>query len=271
MEKSKIWLPKHTLLLVSATVLSYFALSGGLPYIPNELIPVFGFSLYSPLGLLTYPFVHIGLGHLLGNALFLLVVGAFAERKLKPVDFYSVYLLSAIYSALAFALLEPDTVLVGASAGVAGLMVAAFVSDLKRAVPAVLITVVVLGYVAAPFFSSLISGAQRSLASEGLALSAQLERLNSTLGGAQKALSEGKINESEYNRTAAEVSAESSGAQTRLAETESVRSNIERGYERERATRTSMLVHFIGGIASLAYIIAFRRDLIWQMRSRLWQ
>jgi hypothetical protein len=55
---------------------------------------------------------------------------------------------------------------------------------------------------------------------------------------------------------------------TQLAETESARTNIESGYARERATRTSLLVHLVGGMASLAYVVAFRRDIIWQMRSR---
>lgn len=267
-KKGGIWLPRHTLTLISVTIAAYFALSGGLPYIPDGLVNAFGFSLYSPLGLITYPFVHVSLSHLVGNMLFLLVVGAFAERKLRPVDFYSVYFLSAAYSALAFGLLEPNTVLVGASAAVAGLMVAAFLADLRRAVVAVLFTMLLAGYLIMPAFNAFVSNAQDSLAAQSVALSGELDRLNASLSRAQEALASGGISEAEYNRTSAEVSSNSSIVASQLRQVESVLTNVEGGYSRERATRTSILVHLVGGMAALAYVIAFRRDIIWQMRSR---
>lgn len=267
-KKGGIWLPKHTLLLIGITIAAYFALSGGLPYIPDGLVNAFGFSLYSPLGLITYPFVHIGLNHLVGNVLFLLVVGAFAERRLRAVDFYSIYLLSAAYSALAFGLIEPNTVLVGASAAIAGLMVAAFLMDLRRAVVAVLFTMLFAGYFVMPAFNALVSNAHSSLSAQGIALTGELDRLNTSLSQAQESLATGSISESEYNRTAAEISANSSIVGSQLRGVESVLTNVVSGYNRERATRTSILVHLVGGMTALAYVIAFRRDIIWQMRSR---
>lgn len=74
--------------------------------------------------LFTYPFLHAGAGHLLGNMLFLWLFGCMLETGLGRPQSLCLYLLSGVAGALAHGALRPDDAapLVGASAAIAGLM-----------------------------------------------------------------------------------------------------------------------------------------------------
>lgn len=74
--------------------------------------------------LITYAFLHGGWAHLLGNLLFLFILGFTVEQALGPARYLLAYLLCGALSGLGFALLEGDshTPLVGASGAISGLM-----------------------------------------------------------------------------------------------------------------------------------------------------
>lgn len=78
----------------------------------------------SPLGLVTYTFVHAGWLHLLGNMLFLFLTGPFVEDLYGRPLFGTLYFLSGVAGAGAFAAGAPHTeiALVGASGAIAGVM-----------------------------------------------------------------------------------------------------------------------------------------------------
>ena len=72
----------------------------------------------------TYMFLHGGFMHLLGNMIFLWLVGCVLELGCGRVFYTSLYLLTGILSALLFGLVYADsqTPLVGASGAISGLM-----------------------------------------------------------------------------------------------------------------------------------------------------
>lgn len=78
-------------------------------------------TLYS---LVTYAFLHGGWGHLLGNLVFLFLLGFTVERALGPGRFLLAYLLCGALSGLVFAAasIGSMTPLVGASGAISGLM-----------------------------------------------------------------------------------------------------------------------------------------------------
>jgi membrane associated rhomboid family serine protease len=72
----------------------------------------------------TYMFLHGGFAHLLGNMIFLWLVGCVLELGCGRVFYTSLYVLTGIFSALLFGLVYADsqTPLVGASGAISGLM-----------------------------------------------------------------------------------------------------------------------------------------------------
>jgi membrane associated rhomboid family serine protease len=85
-----------------------------------------GAAMPSALTLVTSPFLHADLGHLVGNMIFLFVLGDDVEDATGRLRFLVFYVLCGIGASLAFAVTVPDTLdpLVGASGAVAGVVCA---------------------------------------------------------------------------------------------------------------------------------------------------
>ncbi|GBC63069.1 rhomboid family intramembrane serine protease [Desulfonema ishimotonii] len=77
-----------------------------------------------PLTCLTYMFLHGGVGHLIGNMIFLWIVGCMLEIGCGRLLYVALYLLTGLASAVFFGQIYADstTPLVGASGAIAGLM-----------------------------------------------------------------------------------------------------------------------------------------------------
>ena len=74
--------------------------------------------------LLGYQFLHGGLGHLIGNMVFLFLLGFAVEAVLRPARYLLAYLASGAFSGLFFSFIESGShiPLVGASGAISGLM-----------------------------------------------------------------------------------------------------------------------------------------------------
>ncbi len=83
-----------------------------------------GLNALAVLPLVTYMFLHYDLMHLLINAGFLLAFGSIIERQAGTARFLAVFITAGIAGAFAHMALggNPDAVVLGASAGVYGLM-----------------------------------------------------------------------------------------------------------------------------------------------------
>ena len=81
-------------------------------------------ALHRPFTFLSYMFLHGGLGHLLGNMLFLWIAGCLVEAGSKRGYYISAYILSGFSAVALFWVLSPDSLrpLVGASGAISGLM-----------------------------------------------------------------------------------------------------------------------------------------------------
>ena len=87
--------------------------------IPAELVQFQNVS-----SLLTSMFLHGGIGHLLGNMVFLFVFGDNIEDAMGHVSYLLFYLLTGIAAALTQVLLNPDSTIpmIGASGAISGVM-----------------------------------------------------------------------------------------------------------------------------------------------------
>jgi membrane associated rhomboid family serine protease len=83
-----------------------------------------GSVLTRPWTLVTYMFLHGGLGHIFFNMLTLWFAGPMVEERLGPQRFLTLYLVSGVTGALLSMLLAPRTPIIGASAAVFGVLMA---------------------------------------------------------------------------------------------------------------------------------------------------
>lgn len=124
-------LPPGTQWLLIANVAVFFLTgSGALPFEPFALWPPGGFdSQFQPWQLVTYSFLHGGLGHIFFNMLALYMFGGEIER-LFGTRYYLCYYFACVVTAalthlVATALMgAPPAPMVGASGGIYGLLLA---------------------------------------------------------------------------------------------------------------------------------------------------
>ena len=114
--------PVVRLLLVSNVLM--FVLQNTLYGLTELLMFVPVYALFRPWTVLTYMFLHGGMMHLLFNMLGLLFFGSRVEDRLGPTRFTINYFLSGFTGALISALFSPSSPIIGASAGVFGVMLA---------------------------------------------------------------------------------------------------------------------------------------------------
>ena len=109
--------------LVVANV-ALFGLQILLPELANQLVFVPRLALREPWTAVTYMFLHGGPMHLLFNMLGLFWFGARVEERLGGSRFVQLYLIAGVTGALFQLALAPGGAMVGASAGVFGVMMA---------------------------------------------------------------------------------------------------------------------------------------------------
>lgn len=142
-----------TFILIAANVAVFFAEiatgSGGFGTITSSLIPEFG--LFGPsvadgewYRLLTSAFLHAGLFHIAGNMILLFFLGRILEPGIGTPRFVAVYFASLFAGSLGALLFSPDSLSIGASGAVFGILSATFVIARGRGVDALASTVGIL-------------------------------------------------------------------------------------------------------------------------------
>jgi membrane associated rhomboid family serine protease len=113
--------PYATAALVLANVLAF-----AVPDFPKDDPTYGGFALvpekFRLVQLLTGPFLHDGIVHLLGNMLFLWVFGRYVEDRLGPWRFLAVYMACSVAGDVDYLLTGAKEPVVGASGAISGLM-----------------------------------------------------------------------------------------------------------------------------------------------------
>lgn len=288
---------KYTLAFIAITVSLYLVFSSAFLYIPKQTLVEYGFQYSNPLALITYSFVHVSPSHLIGNMVIFALIGFIAEKKLRLKDYVAVYFLAGAVGALIFAYLEPNTVLVGASAAVAGLLIPAMLIDFKKAFLFLVVGFAALGLFIIPTVNSLIAGYQMSLDNQvidlqdalidaGVAKAQVDETLNETINEKQvfdELYRQGNISQEEYNSSVSvlneqvqnltdksiEIRQQSSEIQQQVSQVNSTKTLLDQGISEEQRSRTNTAVHIAGSLVGLFYLAFFRRDIIWETESQV--
>ncbi len=235
-------IPFATLLLAALVSGAYFFLSKGAPYIPGEIF--FPFAAITgaggeQTGLFSHLFLHVGLQHLIGNVLPLLLFGALVELAVGSLDVLAIFLISGVLSGALFSFLNPSTPLAGASAAVSGLMGAALVAKPRHALVLLVAAPLVLGAIFLPAVNLASEKYSEEISQKAVSLNQTVQILV------------------QQNRTE-----EAIGVSKQLVEVQKQAQQIETGAAREKESQTSLAVHLFGAILGVAYLYAFRRRVL---------
>lgn len=115
------WVTRLLVANIAMFALSYTVLPN---FITELLVFVPRAILTRPWTVVTYMFLHGGLSHVLFNMLGLFFFGSRVEQRLGERRFITLYLVSGIAGALASLIFTPRAAVIGASAGVFGVMMA---------------------------------------------------------------------------------------------------------------------------------------------------
>ena len=245
--------PVSTLVLCAALVISYLALSNGAVYIPDLKITTFALDLSSPLTVISYLFVHIGINHILSNLTALAIFAYLCEGKLSHTDVIAIFLIAGSIAGIVFALANPGVLLAGASASIAGLMAAAAITDPQRAFPLLIGIPLAVAFVVTPLAGMISNSVTVSLQRQVLSAQATAQAYV-----AQNKTTEAKAALAQATQKVGELSQHQEGAM------------------RESATQTDYLVHVVGAFMGAAYVLLFRKqavidaiDGLYELRNRL--
>ncbi len=288
---------KYTLAFIAITVSLYLVFSSAFLYIPKQTLIAYGFQYSNPLAIFTYSFLHVSPSHLIGNMVIFALIGFIAEKKLRFKDYAAIYFLAGGVGALIFAYLEPNTVLVGASAAVAGLLIPAILIDFKKAFLFLIVGFLALGFFIIPTVNSLIADYQMSLDNQFIDLQDALidtsvakaqvdETLNETIREKQifdELYQQGNISPEVYNSSVSvlneqvqnltdksiEIEQQHSEIQQQVSQVNNTKTMLDQGISEEQRSRTNTAVHIAGSLVGLLYIAAFRRDILWETDSQV--
>jgi membrane associated rhomboid family serine protease len=233
MEKKRFLTP---LFLPLMLLLAYFFLSEGKPFISYETISFFYFHLGSFHNIIFYSFVHESIFHLAGNFIGLLFFSLVICSAINARNVFGVFFFSSVLAGIFFVLANPQTALLGASAGVSGLGSAAFLLNPKKTIFAIISVFLVVFFVATPLITVSLTSTEQSFVSEEKFLEKEF----------QKAVSEKNFVLQE------QVLEKKKAIQEEFFQ-------FEQGKEFAKKTPTNHLAHILGGIFGIIYVLLFFR------------
>ncbi len=136
-----IWRLKATIVIALILIAAYFFFSQGSLFIEKNALLSMSFSAGSPFNIISYMLAHMSIWHLIVNVVSLVLFATVIELALSSRDVAGIFLFSAIFTVAFFSFFNPGIALIGASAGVWGIMAASFILNAKRAVAALAIVV----------------------------------------------------------------------------------------------------------------------------------
>lgn len=245
--KKRIRLPIATIAISALLVLFYFIVSGGSAYVvPLSRIYPLGVSGYNLLGAFTYLFMHIGVKHLLGNLIAFIVFGAILEQDISKTHVLGIFLASGVLGGIGYALLNPAVWVVGASAAIAGILVAAAIAEPKNTLIALLLVLYFVPNVILPATDGVLNHIEGDrLVAAAKAKMGIMELENKTGGNySDAALRERALLEERYRRAIGS------------------RETMESGRKTEAATPASFEIHAIGGLVAVAFMFLFDKKIV---------
>ncbi len=230
---------KSAVLISFVLASAYALLSGGNAYIKKSVLLESAFSFQKIQNFFSYMLVHTGLSHLFVNLVSGAAFALIIEGSLGFLDSIAIFLVSGVLTAVLFSFLNPNIVLIGASAGVSGLLGAAFFIDPKKALLGAVAVVAVTAFFIPSFVLFNVENAEQSIDS---AISKAKEEHSI-------ALVAGNIEKAEE-------------IQETVLSFEEKKAFFKESQKFEIKTKTDFWIHGYGAFFGAMYVLLFRKNKI---------
>jgi len=264
-EKHGFVIPYATLFLTFFTVFVYFWLSKGQPYVyPIWKLWWYGVTNTHLWGAISYSFIHIGIRHLIGNVIVLFLLGTVLEQKIGGRHTLGIYASAGMLGGLFYALLFPKVWVIGASAAIAGLMVAAYLADFKKASVVIIIVVFLIPNVVIPATENILIGFTEEQVEKRILLIEQEEELQKELQQVvvrlkieDLTLEEKQLLQGKQEKIASNIQI----VKEEQEEVVEVEQTTIKGIETESVTPVSFEIHLLGVLFAMVYASLFKRSI----------
>lgn len=227
---------KGTLAIALVLTVAFIYLSGGSFFIDLGTLYKMAFTLDQPWNILAHMTIHTGYAHLVENLTTFVVFALIAEAVLISADIVIIFFLSGASAALLFTFLNPNVALIGASAGISGILGNALVLNPKKAIPALILVPLALSLIILPVATGQYVIFQEKLEEEKEEISTQ----------ASQAIASGDINKAKQ-------------LTQQLVKVEQKKQQQEQGIQFQSSTPSDAAVHGFGAMFGLLYVFIFRR------------
>jgi len=246
-KEEKNW--SGTIGIVAVTSFIYFISSNWQPYLsPLSTIDPFGVVSFNYAGAVSYLFMHVGLKHLIGNIIAIGILGYIVEKYLGTKHFLGIYFTSGIGAGILYTYFFPGSWVIGASAAITGILMAAAVVDLKKTMIAFLAIMIIIPGIVFPITDQGIDFLQQERIKEATELKAEAIEIEGELDEQQTIEEELLLQELLVQ------------VQNREQEIEQQKVQVEKGRKTESVTPVSFEIHLLGIFLALAYMVVFKRD-----------
>ncbi|MCD4740490.1 rhomboid family intramembrane serine protease [archaeon] len=214
------------------------------------------------LGAFTYSFMHIVIKHLLINMIMLLAIRWVIETKLEKKLLIGIFLFSGILAGLGYALANPHSWVIGASAGVAGMLVAAYLVDVKKTIIVLTGSVLLLSCIVLPLTDYTIHQLTTSHEQQLNNTQQEIQKINETIKQVEKTIQEKQEKGENATQEIKQIQNLTKQLNQTIIKKETVtteKETIKEGSEKEKETPASDLIHMLGALFGIVYMLAFKR------------
>ncbi|MFH1750448.1 MAG: rhomboid family intramembrane serine protease [Candidatus Micrarchaeota archaeon] len=229
--------PIGTALLAIAILATYWSLSASTPYITDSSLGDLALKGGNPFSAITHLFVHVGVFHLIGNLIPLILFGIVLESVVLSADVVLIFLMAGVGASVLFSLVNPLTPLIGASGGISGMLTAVMLIRPKAALALLIGTPLLISFVVFPavdlggkFYEDKLDEKKYELSKE-LAVA---------------------VTENRTPQAVAQINSSLERTQTQISITQE-------GKKREAQTPSDFLVHIYGAVIGGFYVYFFKR------------
>ncbi|MEK6955000.1 MAG: rhomboid family intramembrane serine protease [Candidatus Micrarchaeota archaeon] len=229
--------PYGSAVLAGIILALYYFLSLGTPYITDSSLRGLALNGQNPLSIISHLFIHVGIFHLIGNLIPLLLFGLALEAAVLSIDVVLIFLMAGTGASLLFSIVNPGVPLIGASAGISGILTSVMLLRPKAALALLIATPLLISFVIFPGIDYAGKWYDSNLASQKVALKEELKVA---------------VEQNKTPEVIMQINQSLEKTQTKIEVTQD-------GRQREAATPSDFLVHVYGAMIGGFYIYFFKR------------
>ncbi|MDO8538683.1 MAG: rhomboid family intramembrane serine protease [archaeon] len=227
---------KSTIAISLLTLIAFIFLSNASFFISTRELLKLALTSFQLENAVHYMLIHVGYKHLAVNLVSFIAFSLVAEFVLGSKHAFAIFWISGIVAGMTYVLLNPNIALIGASAGVSGLLGAAFVSDWKKTLLAILAMLFITVFFVYPLTSGAFDEFKKSITQKQTTIQSDLNKA---------------IEQKDFNKAA--------DLNKNLQQTTQIIEQTQKGEKFAEQTPTSNEIHAFGAIIGIGYVLVLKK------------